>query len=154
MILVTTERGSQTEPGIVEATGTGARPSAAAQRAPASRAQADDSQEVMAIRPRGPNPSLTDAFPPQDWRPPPPPAAKPPPPPPPTAPPLPYTVLGKKLEDGQWQVFLQREDRILIVKTSDTIDASYRVQSIQPPVMILIYLPLQQEQQLPIGGAE
>jgi len=151
--LVTTDQGGGPEPGIVEATGGSARPSNPGQ-VPASRDHADEPQEVLAIRPRGQNPNLADAFPPRDWRPPPPPPAQPPPPPPPTAPPLPYAVLGKKLEDGQWQVFLQRDDRILIVKPSDTIDNSYRVEAIKPPVMILTYLPLQQEQQLPIGGAE
>jgi hypothetical protein len=63
-------------------------------------------------------------------------------------------VLGKKLEDGAWHVFLGRDERILVVKTLDTIDNAYRVDEIRPPVMMLTYLPLQQRQLVAIGGGE
>lgn len=153
-VLVATDDSSVPPTGVVEATPPRPRPStppaAASPRAPAP----DDEPVVLAIRERPAPPSPGEAFPNRDWRPPPPKAAEPPPPQPPTAPPLPYTVLGKKLEDGQWQVFLLRGDRIHVVKRSDTLDNVYRVQDIAPPYMTLTFLPLQQEQRLPIGGPE
>ena len=109
---------------------------------------------ILAIRARTPSDKIDDAFPVRDWRSPPPSAVKRGPPPKPVAPLLPYTVLGKKLEDGAWQVFLSRNERILVVKTLDTIDNAYRVEEIRPPVMTLTYLPLQQRQTVAIGGGE
>ena len=58
------------------------------------------------------------------------------------------------LQDGAWQVFLSRDERILVVKTLDTIDNVYRVEEIRPPVMTLTYLPSQQRQLVAIGGGE
>lgn len=114
-----------------------------------------DTAMILPIRPRSAAAQIDDAFATRDWRP-------PPPPPAPLkaapkvalAPALPYSVIGKQLEDGAWQVFLRRDDRILVVKTLDTIDGAYRVDEIRPPLMTLTYLPTQQRQTLPIGGAE
>jgi hypothetical protein len=90
----------------------------------------------------------------QDWTPPPPPpppqqAA--PPPPPPTAPPLPFTFIGKSLQDGTWEIYLARGDRTYSVRDNTVIDGVYRVDAIRPPVLTLTYLPLNQVQQLNIG---
>ena len=112
-----------------------------------------DGSMILPIRPRAEAGNIDDAFATLDFRPPPPPPPKPIAQPP-VAPPLPYTVLGKKLEDGAWQVFLRRDDQILVVKTLDTIDGAYRVEEIRPPVMTLTYLPMKSRQTLPIGGAE
>jgi len=109
---------------------------------------------ILAIRPRTVPGNVDDAFPVRDWRPPRSPAVRPGPPPKAVAPRLPFTVLGKMLEDGAWQVFLGRDERILVVKTLDTIDNAYRVDEIRPPVMTLTYLPLQQRQLVAIGGGE
>lgn len=88
----------------------------------------------------------------QDWTPPPPPPAAPPPPPPPTAPPLPFTFLGKSVGDGAWEIYLARGDRTYVVRdTGAVIDGTYRVDAIAPPVLTLTYLPLNQVQQLNIG---
>jgi hypothetical protein len=148
--LVVFDRQSSQSAAIVEAVAPRAK-------APAVEASARGQAEsmILPIRPRAPAGSIDDAFATLDWSPPPP----PPPPkpiaqPPPAAPPLPYAVIGKKLEDGAWQVFLRREERILVVKTLDTIDDAYRVDEIRPPVMTLTYLPLQQRQTLSIGGGE
>ena len=114
-----------------------------------------DGSMIMPIRPRSAAGDIDDAFATRDWRPPPPPPPKPiAQAPVMVAPPLPYTVIGKKLEDGAWQVFLRRDERILVVKTLDTIDDAYRVDEIRPPVMTLTYLPMKQRQTLPIGGSE
>lgn len=89
----------------------------------------------------------------QNWTPPPPPPPKPAPPPPPTAPPLPFTYLGKKIEDGVWEVYLSQGEQTLIARAQSTIDGIYRVESIQPPTLSLTYLPLNQTQTLTIGEA-
>lgn len=87
-----------------------------------------------------------------DWTPPPPPSNEPPPPPPPpSAPPLPFTYIGKSLQDGVWQIYLARGERTYLVNDGDTIDGTYRVDAIRPPVLTLTYLPLEQRQQLNIG---
>ncbi|MDC6180268.1 hypothetical protein C2I33_18315 [Ralstonia solanacearum] len=107
---------------------------------------------VLALRPREASPDIAQAFPSRDWAPPPPPP--PAPPPKPTAPPLPFVAIGKKWEDGQWQVFLGRNEETFVVKTGDTFDGRYRVDSIAPPSMTLIYLPLKARQTLTIGNME
>ena len=68
------------------------------------------------------------------------------PPPPPTAPPLPFTYLGKQKEGGEWVVFLKRGNATYIVKPLDLIETAYRVEAIAPPSMTLVYLPLNQPQ--------
>jgi hypothetical protein len=92
----------------------------------------------------------------RDWNPPPPPP--PPqstaPPPPPTAPPLPFTFIGKSVGDGAWEVYLARGDRTYVVRADTVIDGTYRVDAIAPPVLTLTYLPLNQVQQLNIGVFE
>lgn len=93
----------------------------------------------------------------QDWTPPPPPPPKPvppPPPPPPTAPALPYSFIGKSLQDGVWEVYLARGDHIYLVQSGAVLDASYRVDAIAPPLLTLTYLPLNQVQQIHIGAFE
>jgi len=89
----------------------------------------------------------------QDWTPPPPPAstAPPPPAPPPSAPPLPFTYVGKSLQDGVWEIYLARGERSYLVRAGATIDNTWRVEAIRPPVLTLTYLPLGQSQQLTIG---
>lgn len=95
--------------------------------------------------------SSSDLFERRSWSPPRPPA----PPPPkvaPTAPPLPFTFLGKKFQDGQWEIFLGNGDFTYVVREGLTFAAAYQVQSIQPPIMTLVYLPLNQPQTLAIGS--
>jgi pyruvate/2-oxoglutarate dehydrogenase complex dihydrolipoamide acyltransferase (E2) component len=77
--------------------------------------------------------------------------AAPPPPPVPTAPPLPFTVLGKGIADGAWEVYLARPDRTYVAKVGTVIDGMYRVDAIAPPTLTVTYLPLKQVQQLNIG---
>lgn len=92
----------------------------------------------------------------QNWNPPPPPP--PPvsnaPPPPPMAPPLPFTVIGKALADGVWEVYLSRADKTYVARPQTIIDGSYRVEKITPPSMSITYLPLNQVQQINIGALD
>jgi hypothetical protein len=86
-----------------------------------------------------------------DWNPPPPPPQPTPPPPPPMAPPMPYIFIGKSVADGAWEIYLARGDRTYVVHAQDTIDGTYHVDAIAPPVLTLTYLPLKQTQQINIG---
>lgn len=79
-------------------------------------------------------------------------ALKPEPPPPPTAPPLPFTYMGKLIENGQLTVFLIHQNRSIITRAGDTIDNTYRVEEVTPEAMVLTYLPLDIRQQLPLGA--
>lgn len=91
----------------------------------------------------------------------PPAAAAPPPTPipvltPPVEPPSPATlfaVIGKKLEEGQWEVFLTRGPLTLIVREGQVIDGEFRVDRIAPPEMILTQLSTGQPTTLGIGDA-
>lgn len=94
--------------------------------------------------------NATDIFPGKTWHVPPAPA-KPAPPPPPAPPPIPFVYLGKMIEDGRALVFLNKQDRNLVVGEGDVIEGTYRVESILPPVMTLTYLPLNMKQTFPIG---
>lgn len=69
----------------------------------------------------------------------------------PTAPPLPFAYLGKKLEGGHWEVYLGQGDKTLVVREGQVLEGLYRVGSIKPPQMELMYLPLGQAQNLSIG---
>jgi len=90
----------------------------------------------------------------QSWVPAPPLPPKPVTPPPPAAPTLPFTYIGKKLEDAMWEVYLTEGEHTIIVREKSTIEQTYRVESIKPPTMTLTYLPLNQMQTLSIGGDE
>ncbi|MET3106036.1 hypothetical protein AAKU67_000513 [Oxalobacteraceae bacterium GrIS 2.11] len=91
----------------------------------------------------------------QSWTPPPPvdpKIANPPPPPPPTAPPLKFTFVGKKFEDGVWEVYLARGDETYITQVNGVIAGTYRVDSISKNAIVFTYLPLNQVQRLIIKG--
>lgn len=149
-----------------------AEPVARRQPAPVAAAakKTAPAQDILALRPReeliggGARSTQADAlFASQSWAPPP---APPPPPqqpqhpqapeqaPPPSTPPLPFTYLGKKSEDGAWEVYLARGDQTYIVRDKSVIDPAYRVEAIQPPTMSVRYMPLNEIQVLTIGGAE
>jgi hypothetical protein len=138
----------------VARTGTAIAPAAARSR---SDKAIGDAEPVMllAIRPRTAYGPAEDMFAPHNWNPPPPPTPRlAAPPTKPTAPPIPFTLLGKKLEDGAWEVFLARQDRTYVVKAQDVIDGTYRVESIAPPSLVLTYIPLGEHQTLVIGASD
>ena len=70
------------------------------------------------------------------------------PPPRPEAPPLPFTYLGKLVEDGRTTLFLAREDRNYVVRAGDTIDGTYRIEEIRDAAAVFVYLPLKSKQTL------
>lgn len=77
----------------------------------------------------------------------------PPTPPAPSAPALPFSYLGRKLEAGEWEVFLVKGEQTLLVRQGSLIDGMYRVDTITPPELSMTYLPLGERQVLPIGEA-
>lgn len=93
----------------------------------------------------------------KSWYVPPPPP--PPPPPrvvvvaPPTAPPLPFTFLGRYVDAGAPTFFLVKGDRVLTVKVGDVIEGIYRVDGVVGSSLGLTYLPLNIKQQLDMGNA-
>ncbi|APR39554.1 hypothetical protein [Paraburkholderia sp. SOS3] len=72
----------------------------------------------------------------------------------PIAPTLPFTYIGKQASDGAWEVYLAHGDETVIVHDKSVIDATYRVDSIKPPVLTLTYLPLKLVQTIDIGSAD
>lgn len=90
------------------------------------------------------------------WAPPPPPVVKVKavPAPKPVAPPLPFSFLGKKFENGVWEAYLARGNETYVVRDQSLVDGIYRAETVRPPTLTLTYLPLQQVQTLPIGEAE
>lgn len=97
-----------------------------------------------------------DLFAANSWTPPPKPVAAAPilPPPPPTAPPIPYTFIGKKLEANTWEVYVARGEQSFVLREGGTVDNNYRVHRISPPSLTLVYLPLGQTQTLSIGESQ
>lgn len=90
------------------------------------------------------------------WAPAPPP--KPPlapsaPPPNPVAPPFPYSYMGGLSDDGVRTAFFNKGERVLAVKTGDTVDGTFRVEQLSDKHMQLIYLPLNQSVSMPLGGS-
>lgn len=91
----------------------------------------------------------------RDWRPPPPPAPAPAvAAAPPRAPQLPFQYLGRLDDEGGTRVFLSEgnQARPHVVRVGDRL-RDYQVESISAQGMGLIYLPLNQKQQLLFGSA-
>lgn len=81
---------------------------------------------------------------------------KPPPPAPviPTAPPNPFKFLGKQQSGNEIKVFLAEGDKTWVVETNSALGPMYKVESIKPPKLIMVYLPLNIRQDIYIGNFE
>lgn len=85
------------------------------------------------------------------WQPPPPKVvARPSLLPAPTAPTVPFRFVGRMLQDGHVSVFLGNADSVITAKQGDTIDGTYRVESISETEIALIYMPLKQRQTIQV----
>ncbi len=92
-----------------------------------------------------------NAFPAKSWYVPPPPPP-PTPPPAPSAPPLPYTFIGKFLEpQGKLTIFLTNGDKVHLVSAGETIDNTYSVDGVENGKLTLTYLPLKIKQYINLG---
>ena len=60
----------------------------------------------------------------------------------PEVPPLPYRFAGKSKQGSTELVFLAKGDTVIAVKEGDTLEGDYRVVSITPLHIELVYLPL------------
>lgn len=70
----------------------------------------------------------------------------------PTAPPLPYTYLGRYEQEGSGTLFyLVKGDRVYDVKIGDVIDSTYTVVGVSNGQLMFTYLPLNSSQGLRLG---
>ncbi|KAF0812919.1 hypothetical protein IGB42_02767 [Andreprevotia sp. IGB-42] len=137
--------------------------------APASAsaaANASAASAVAASKPAALGASFAvNLFPKQTWAPTPPPPPTPGPPPPtpiPVAPPLPFAVVASWHEKGvdefvleaagQQYVVCNRCDALGRVQLGETLLGIYRIDQLSRQQIVFTYLPLNQQQVLPIGG--
>jgi hypothetical protein len=126
-----------------------ARPPDAGTQAPAADAAPSDPQPFLLPDRAELGASRSPLFASQSWQPPPP-RVRPQPPPPPTAPPLPFKFAGKLVQEGRLSVLLAKGDSVIPVKEGETLDGTYRLESITDTQITLVYLPLAQKQTLPV----
>jgi hypothetical protein len=81
------------------------------------------------------------------------PPRKPAPPPRPQAPPVPFTYMGKLIEDGKATVFLVQGDRNIIAREGETLADGWRVDAIAEQSMTLTYVALAQQRTLSFAAA-
>src|SRR5262245_9417536 len=112
---------------------------------------------LSAIAHRTADASQADAlFAPRSWYtpPPPPPPAAPAPAAAPTAPPLPFTFLGRYTDGNNATVyFVTRDDRVYDVKPGDVIDSIYSIEAVENGQLVFLYKPLNTRQPLALGDA-
>ena len=70
----------------------------------------------------------------------------------PKAPPLPFTLVGRLIDNNQQVVFLANQDRNYIAREGAKLDNNYLVERIETGRMTLIYLPLDERQFLNLGA--
>jgi hypothetical protein len=86
--------------------------------------------------------------------PPPPVVVEPPAPPPPTAPPVPFSYMGKLVEEPSQRpvFFLVKGDRLYTVAEGELIDDTYRLEGVASGQLAVTYLPLNVRQFIPLGS--
>jgi hypothetical protein len=75
------------------------------------------------------------------------------PPPAPTAPPLPFTYMGRYVDSDSLIIVLLKDDRIYTATEGEVIDSTYRMEKATPGKVNLTYLPLNTKQFLRTGDA-
>ena len=109
-------------------------------------------RELEAMKLARARPPVAELFPAKSWQEAPPP---PPPPPPaavvPTAPPLPFTFMGRTFDSERPTVFLVKGERAYLASEGDVIDEIYRLEKVESGQLTLMYLPLMALQTLPVG---
>lgn len=66
----------------------------------------------------------------------------------PTAPPVPYSFVGKMVENGQTKGFIQQGEVVLTVKHGDILNTQYQVMAIENDSIKVMYLPLNTPQSI------
>jgi hypothetical protein len=69
-----------------------------------------------------------------------------------SAPPMPYRVAGQVTHDDGMRVVLAKGDRVYLVREGETLEDGYRVESIRPDAVVLVYLPLALRERLEVSG--
>jgi hypothetical protein len=92
-------------------------------------------------------------FGPQSWQPKAPPRAANQAPAAPRLPAMPYRYAGRVLHEGKLKVYLARGDELFPVRKGETLERTYRVESIEDTRITLRYLPLGRLQTIPIESA-
>lgn len=81
------------------------------------------------------------------------PVLPPAPPPAPTAPALPFTYLGRMVENDSAVLFLSKQDQSYSVRENGVLDKNYRIDKIDSNQAVFTYLPLNIQQTLTFGRA-
>lgn len=71
----------------------------------------------------------------------------------PTVPPLPYRYAGMVVQGGVVQLLLARDDRLVPVVQGEHLDGGYRVESVSAEEIVLVYVPLNARQSVPVTSA-
>jgi hypothetical protein len=71
----------------------------------------------------------------------------------PVAPPVPYRFAGKVRKGAEEEVLITKGDIVFAVKVGDTLDGSYRVESIDAERIELLYLPLGTKDRILVSSA-
>lgn len=144
---------------VVAAAGPAAAPASPSTSGVATQVRdARTPEEILGIRPRhkGDAPS---AFQPRQWAKP---ASKPRvirpvakvQPADAKAPPLPFKVLGQYVDGDEPAVFLQFNEKTLVVKSGESVDENYRIESIAQGKITFLYVPLAEKQTLALGDVK
>lgn len=121
--------------------------------APASSGERIDSLSLERLKRARMNVKKSGTFAAKSWYVPTP-TPKPLPTPPPSAPPLPFTYLGKIQEaQGKLTFFLSDGNQMRLVGTGETINDTYSVDGVEDGKLVLTYLPLHIKQYLSLGDA-
>jgi hypothetical protein len=73
----------------------------------------------------------------------------------PSAPSLPFNYMGRIQEEGgPVVVFLTQDSKAYAVREGGAVDQSYRLESISPTQLILVYLPLNTKQTLNVSAPD
>ena len=70
------------------------------------------------------------------------------------APAFPYTVVGRKKEGQNLEVFLTREDQNFVVREGQALESDYMVTRIGPNSMTVVYTRLNHAHEIPLGDME
>lgn len=74
-----------------------------------------------------------------------------PPPEPPRAPPVPFQYLGLMEDDGVVHIYLKQGENPLLTHVGEVLDDVYLIRRLDRQGVHVTYLPLKQEQLIPIG---
>ena len=119
----------------------------------AEREKDEAELDVGKLRRELPQPGAADPFAPRTFAPLPPKMAHAAPSRP-TAPPLPFSYLGKVVDGGETSVFVARGDENYSIQPGQTIGGTYRVDKITDSDVTFTYLPMKTRQTLRIPPGE